>query len=61
MAKTAGEATHCNPQTISADVFAVEALRRMEERKITSLVAVDAENRVAGVIHLHDLRGTKLF
>jgi arabinose-5-phosphate isomerase len=61
LAKTAGEAMHPDPQTISADEFAAEALRRMEERKITSLVVVDAENRVQGVIHLHDLWGTELF
>ncbi|MHB1935289.1 MAG: KpsF/GutQ family sugar-phosphate isomerase [Acidobacteriaceae bacterium] len=61
LAKTAGEAMHRSPQTISAGEFAAEALRRMEERKITSLVVVDAENRVAGVIHLHDLWGTELF
>lgn len=61
LAKTAGEAMHRNPQTIAAGEFAAEALRRMEERKITSLVVVDAEARVEGVIHLHDLWGTELF
>ncbi|MGH9616399.1 MAG: KpsF/GutQ family sugar-phosphate isomerase [Acidobacteriaceae bacterium] len=61
LGKTAGEAMHRNPQTISGDEFAAEALRRMEERKITSLVVVDAEDRVEGVIHLHDLWGTELF
>ena len=61
LAKTAGEAMHPNPLTIAANELAAEALRRMEERKITSLVVVDAEGRVDGVIHLHDLWGTELF
>lgn len=61
LAKTAGEAMHPNPLTIAANEFAAEALRRMEERKITSLVVVDADGRVQGVIHLHDLWGTELF
>lgn len=61
LAKTAGEAMHPNPLTIAANEFAAEALRRMEERKITSLVVVDDEGRVEGVIHLHDLWGTELF
>jgi arabinose-5-phosphate isomerase len=33
----------------------------MEERKITSLVVVDDEGRVDGVVHLHDLWRTQMF
>ncbi len=61
LAKTAGEAMHPNPLTIAASEFAAEALRRMEERKITSLIVVNAEGQMEGVIHLHDLWGTELF
>ncbi len=61
LAKTAGEAMHPNPLTIGTDEFAAEALRRMEERKITSLIVVDGEGQIEGVIHLHDLWGTELF
>jgi arabinose-5-phosphate isomerase len=61
LAKTAGEAMHPNPLTIGASEFAAEALRRMEERKITSLIVVDEEGQIEGVIHLHDLWGTELF
>ena len=32
----------------------------LEERKITSLVVVDAAERVEGVVHLHDLWGVEL-
>ena len=61
LSKTAGEAMHPNPLTIGSNEFAAEALRRMEERKITSLIVVNGEGRVEGVIHLHDLWGTELF
>jgi arabinose-5-phosphate isomerase len=37
------------------------ALRMMEERKITSLVVVDAERKPLGVVHLHDLWTLELF
>ena len=33
----------------------------MEERKITSIVVVDTERRVEGVVHLHDLWTLQLF
>jgi arabinose-5-phosphate isomerase len=42
-------------QTIAAEQMAVEALNRMQERKITALVVTDAEQRVTGLIHMHDL------
>ncbi len=61
LTKTAGEVMRRSPQTIAAAEFAAEALRRMEERKITSLVVIDDEAGVQGVIHLHDLWGTELF
>jgi arabinose-5-phosphate isomerase len=32
----------------------------MEQKKITSLVVVDGEGRVQGVLHLHDLWGTQM-
>ncbi len=44
-----------SPQTITSDALAVEAVKRMEEKKITSLFVVDDKGRLAGVIHLHDL------
>ena len=49
------------PQTIGRSMLAVQALATMEQRKITSLVVVDAEARVEGVLHLHDLWRTQMF
>lgn len=44
-----------SPQTVRADALAAKALQTMEQFSITSLVVVDERNRLAGVIHLHDL------
>jgi arabinose-5-phosphate isomerase len=58
--KSAGEVMNPAPKTISATELAVRGLHIMEERKITSLIVVDAQNQIEGVIHLHDLWGTEL-
>jgi len=57
----AGEAMTTHPFTISRELLAVEALRIMETHKITSVVVVDAQQRVEGVVHLHDLWRTQMF
>jgi arabinose-5-phosphate isomerase len=44
-----------NPIAIPHTTMAVEALALMEQRKITSIVVIDADRRVEGVVHLHDL------
>jgi CBS domain-containing protein len=33
----------------------------MEARKITSLLVVDAEDKLEGVVHIHDLWTTQMF
>ena len=50
-----------NPVTVTRTAFAVEALRLMEERKITSIVVIGAGQEVEGIVHLHDLWRTQLF
>jgi arabinose-5-phosphate isomerase len=50
-----------DPVTIDRKTLAVEALRVMEQRKITSIVVVDAATRVEGVVHLHHLWRTQMF
>jgi arabinose-5-phosphate isomerase len=57
---TAAECMTRNPKTISAHEFAASALAVMEERKITSLIVVDGDQRVQGIVHLHDLWGTEM-
>jgi arabinose-5-phosphate isomerase len=60
MEKNAGEVMNPTPCTIAADAFASSALSILEERKITSLVVVDKDGKVEGVLHLHALWGTEL-
>lgn len=60
LAIPAGEAMNATPKTIAPEELAVRALSVMEEKKITSLVVVDAAGAVEGVLHLHDLWGTEL-
>ena len=60
LSKTAGEAMNAAPKTIASSELAARALAILEERKITSLVVVDADGRVEGVVHLHDLWGVEL-
>jgi arabinose-5-phosphate isomerase len=55
LAMTAGECMVRSPQTIGPGLLASEALNLMEKKKITSVVVVDAETKVVGVVHLHDL------
>jgi arabinose-5-phosphate isomerase len=59
---TAGEVMTRGPVTIPPSTLAVEALNILEQRKITSIVVVEpGSNRVAGVVHLHDLWRTEMF
>jgi arabinose-5-phosphate isomerase len=60
LTRTAGEAMNARPSTIGGDELAAKALAILEERKITSLVVVDADAKVQGVVHLHDLWGVEL-
>jgi arabinose-5-phosphate isomerase len=53
--RTAAEVMTPKPVTIARTVLAVEALKVMETHKITSVVVVDGERAVEGVVHLHDL------
>jgi arabinose-5-phosphate isomerase len=57
---TAGDCMTRAPKTIGAREFAATALARMEELKITSLVVVEADRKLLGIVHLHDLWGTEM-
>jgi len=61
LTRTAGECMHRSPRTISPDQLAPEALREMEEHRITSLFVCDEKGLLTGVVHLHDLWGLELF
>ena len=44
-----------NCKTISADILAAEALTIMENKKITGLLVTNSDNKVIGIVHMHDL------
>ncbi|HOV32858.1 MAG TPA: KpsF/GutQ family sugar-phosphate isomerase [Candidatus Hydrogenedens sp.] len=58
---TTKECMHSPPITISPETLATEALKIMETNRITSLIVVNEENKLMGVIHLHDLWRTEMF
>jgi arabinose-5-phosphate isomerase len=60
LSRTAGEAMNAHPRTIASSELAATALALLEERKITSLIVIDGEQVVEGVVHLHDLWGVEL-
>jgi arabinose-5-phosphate isomerase len=60
LARTADAVMTRNPVTIAPDTLAVEVLNTLERRKITSVVVVDAAQKVLGVVHLHDLWRTEM-
>jgi arabinose-5-phosphate isomerase len=57
---TARDVMTANPVAIGQSTMAVEALAMMEQRKITSIVVIDADRRVEGIVHLHDLWRTEM-
>jgi arabinose-5-phosphate isomerase len=42
-------------KSLHADQLAAEAVAQMEQHRITALLVKGADNRLAGVIHMHDL------
>ena len=61
LSRTAGECMTTQPVTLQAEALATEALNLMEQRSITSLMVVDRQRKIVGIIHLHDLWGTEMF
>jgi arabinose-5-phosphate isomerase len=61
MAKTAGEVMNPGGVCISAEELATAALKKLEEKRITSLMVCNGDGAVAGVLHVHDLWGVGLF
>jgi arabinose-5-phosphate isomerase len=49
------------PKTISAELLAADALSIMQEHEITILPVTDAQGRLEGILHLHDLLGKGQF
>lgn len=54
LGKNAGDVAHLSPKTISPDALAQEALRVMNDKKISCLFVVDDQNLPIGLIRIHD-------
>jgi arabinose-5-phosphate isomerase len=52
---TIGELMHSDCQSVSPDMLAASALKIMEDNRITSVVVVDQDDCLVGVVHLHAL------
>lgn len=56
-ARPSGEVMTPNPKTIQADLLAADALSIMQRHEVTVLPVVDRNQRLIGILHLHDLLG----
>jgi len=59
--KTAQDCMTKNPAMIEKQDLATKALNIMERKKITSLIIKNKEQKIEGIIHLHDLWRTEMF
>lgn len=57
---TAREVMHPSPRTIRDTALAVEAAQLMEQHRITSVLVVDAQDRLCGAINSNDLLRAKV-
>jgi len=57
---TAGEVMTRSPATIGPSALAAEAVRTMEDRRISQLLVVDGTGRLLGALHIHDLLSAKV-
>jgi arabinose-5-phosphate isomerase len=51
---------HANPRTIGPDQLAVDAVHVMEEYRINQLLVSDADGKLVGALHIHDLTRAKV-
>lgn len=51
---------HASPRTIGPDQLAVEAVELMEQHRINQLLVADADGRLVGALHIHDLTRAKV-
>jgi arabinose-5-phosphate isomerase len=59
-ALVAQQVMHPHPKRIRANALAVEAAALMELHRVTSVIAVDADERVVGALNSHDLMRAKV-
>ncbi len=59
-ALTAAEVMHRSPRLVRADALAVEAAGVMEQHRVTSVLVVDADDRLVGALNSNDLMRAKV-
>ena len=56
----AADVMHARPRTVREDALAVAAAELMELHSITSVLVVDANNQLCGIVHIGDLMRAKV-
>lgn len=51
---------HANPRTVGPDQLAVDAVQIMEQYRINQLLVTDADGKLVGALHIHDLTRAKV-
>jgi len=51
---------HANPRRVHPDQLAVDAVAVMEEFRINQMLVTDADDRLVGALHIHDLTRAKV-
>ena len=51
---------HANPRRVHPDQLAVDAVAIMEEFRINQMLVVDADDKLVGALHIHDLTRAKV-
>jgi arabinose-5-phosphate isomerase len=59
-ALSAADVMHHAPRTLRVEALAAEAAELMEEHRITSVLVVDAQNRLVGALSINDLMRAKV-
>ncbi|HTH43738.1 MAG TPA: KpsF/GutQ family sugar-phosphate isomerase [Oxalicibacterium sp.] len=57
---TIAEVMHRNPRNVHPDQLAVDAVDMMEEFRINQLLVTDADGKLVGALHIHDLTRAKV-
>jgi arabinose-5-phosphate isomerase len=57
---TIRDVMHANPRRVHPDQLAVDAVAVMEEFRINQMLVTDADDKLVGALHIHDLTRAKV-
>lgn len=55
-----GDVMHANPRSIAPEKMAVDAVAIMEQYRINQMLVTDADGKLVGALHIHDLTRAKV-